>query len=70
MQHFWTLILQVIDSSGNFVEPILKDNKDSTFACKYVPKAIGKHTLQVNHENNNIHPTEKITPKFLVLLKK
>ncbi|XP_050062888.1 filamin-A isoform X2 [Aphis gossypii] len=43
------LDVKVIDSNGNFVEPILKDNKDGTFSCKYVPKAIGKHTLQVSY---------------------
>jgi filamin len=43
------LDVKVIDSSGNFVEPVLKDNKDGTFSCKYVPKSIGKHTLQVSY---------------------
>ncbi|XP_025198820.1 filamin-A isoform X2 [Melanaphis sacchari] len=43
------LDVKVIDSNGNFVEPVLKDNRDGTFSCKYVPKAIGKHTLQVSY---------------------
>ncbi|XP_022174560.1 filamin-A isoform X1 [Myzus persicae] len=43
------LDVKVIDSNGNFVEPVLKDNKDGTFSCKYVPKSIGKHTLQVSY---------------------
>ncbi|KAL4100972.1 hypothetical protein QTP88_020993 [Uroleucon formosanum] len=43
------LDVKVIDSSGNFLEPVLKDNKDGTFSCKYVPKSIGKHTLQVSY---------------------
>ncbi|XP_060856189.1 filamin-A isoform X2 [Metopolophium dirhodum] len=43
------LDVKVIDSGGNFVEPMLKDNKDGTFSCKYVPKSIGKHTLQVSY---------------------
>lgn len=41
-------MLQIFDSNGNNVESVLKDNKDGTYACKYVPKMLGKHTLQVN----------------------
>ncbi|VVC42331.1 Hypothetical protein CINCED_3A018391 [Cinara cedri] len=43
------LDVKVFDSHGNSVEPTLKDNKDGTFSCKYVPKTIGKHTLQVSY---------------------
>uniref|UniRef100_A0A2S2QCD4 Filamin-A n=1 Tax=Sipha flava TaxID=143950 RepID=A0A2S2QCD4_9HEMI len=43
------LDVKVFDSNGNTIEPVLKDNKDGTFACKYVPKMAGKHTLQVNY---------------------
>ncbi|XP_050427022.1 filamin-A isoform X1 [Adelges cooleyi] len=43
------LDVKVFDSNCNTIEPIVKDNRDGTYSCKYVPKMDGKHTLQVNY---------------------
>jgi len=48
------LLTQIFDSKGDTIEPVLKDNRDGTFSCKYVPKIVGKHTLQVNLGRNKI----------------
>ena len=38
-----------IDADYNTVDVVVKDNKDGTYWCRYMPKANNKHTIMISY---------------------
>lgn len=48
------LHIAAMDADYNPVEVVIKDNKDGTFSCRYMPKKNVKHTVIISYGGINI----------------